>query len=193
MRFTVISSRTLACLCILIHAMTDLLSSDSGPFPCGLYGLEVEELGILCDYCLQWFHPISQNLHDGTYLFHTDNLNFSWACTSCGLLNHSVAVTETPLSSLESVNSFGILSLDSESEKGSPSGSPHAVEKQACGLRHAILKGLNTNFRSLNNPQTKDEFHALLNQMNQDIVVGSETWPRGYKTGVHSQTQNKAQ
>ena len=59
--------------------------------------------------------------------------------------------------------------------------------------RHAILKVLNTNFRSLNKPQTRDEFHALLNQMNPDIVVGSETWPRGYKTGVHSQTQNKAQ
>ena len=56
MRLTVISS----CLCILIHAMTDLLSSDSGPSPCSSCGLEVEELGILCDYCLQWMtHTIS--------------------------------------------------------------------------------------------------------------------------------------
>ena len=37
---TGISLKTLAFLCILIHAMTDLLSSDSGPAPCCSCGLE---------------------------------------------------------------------------------------------------------------------------------------------------------
>ena len=39
-----------------------------------------------------------------------------------------------------------------------------------------MLKVLNINFRSLNNPQTRDEFHTLLDQTNPDIVIGSETW-----------------
>ncbi|MCG8048052.1 MAG: hypothetical protein JAY75_12610 [Candidatus Thiodiazotropha taylori] len=38
------------------------------------------------------------------------------------------------------------------------------------------MKVLNINFRSLNNTQTRDEFHALLNHVKPDIVVGSETW-----------------
>ena len=182
---TGISLKTLAFLCILIHAMTDLLSSDSGPAPCGSCGLDVEELGILCDNCLQWFHPVCQNMQDDTYHFHTENLNFSWVCTTCGSPNHSVSVAQTPLSSLESVNSFSILSSDpdlesidsgSETERGNPSGSPHIAKKQAPGLRHAMLKVLNINFWSLNNPQTRDEFHTLLDQTNPDIVIGSETW-----------------
>ena len=110
MNVTGISLTTLAFLCILIHAMTDLLFSDSGPAPCGSCGLEVEELGILCDKCLQWFHPVCQNMQDDTYHFHTENLNFSWVCTACVSPNHYVSVTQTPLSSLESVNSFSILS-----------------------------------------------------------------------------------
>ena len=179
-----ISLKTLAFLCILIHAMTDLLSSDSGPALCGSCGLEVEELGILCDKCLQWFHPVCQNMQDDTYHFHTENLNFSCIYTTCGSPNHSVSVTQTPLSSLESVNSFSVLSSDpdlesidlvSETERGNPSGSPHIATKQAPGLRHAMLKVLNINFRSLNNPQTRDEFHTLLDQTNPDIVIGSET------------------
>ena len=39
-----------------------------------------------------------------------------------------------------------------------------------------MLKVLNINFRSLNNPQTRDEFHTLLDMTNPDIVIGSETW-----------------
>ena len=39
-----------------------------------------------------------------------------------------------------------------------------------------MLKVLNINFRSLTSPQTRDEFHALLNQVDPDIVIGSEIW-----------------
>ena len=39
-----------------------------------------------------------------------------------------------------------------------------------------MLKVLNINFRSLTSPQTRDEFHTLLNQVDPDIVIGSETW-----------------
>ena len=64
----------------------------------------------------------------------------------------------------------------SETERGNPSGSPHIAKNQAPGLRHAMLKVLNINFRSLNKPQTRDEFHTLLDQTNPGIVIGSETW-----------------
>ena len=47
---------------------------------------------------------------------------------------------------------------------------------QAPGLKHALFKVLNINFRSLNNPQTRDEFHTLLDQTNPAIVIESETW-----------------
>ena len=99
--------------------------------------------------------------------------------------NYSVSVTQTPLSSLESVNSFSILSSDpdlesidsvSETERGNPSRPPHIAKKQAPGLRPAILTVLNINFWTLNNPQTRDEFYTLLDQTNPDIVIGSETW-----------------
>ena len=53
MRLTCLSFKTLAFLCNLIHAVNDLLSSDSGRALCGSSGLKVEELGILCDNCLQ--------------------------------------------------------------------------------------------------------------------------------------------
>ena len=111
-----ISLKTLAFSCILIHAMTGLLSSDSDPAPCGSCGMAVEELGILCDKCLQRSHPVSQTMQDDTYHFHTNNLNFSWACTTFGSPNHPVSVAQATISSLESVNSFDILSPDPEFE-----------------------------------------------------------------------------
>ena len=103
---------------------------------------------------------------------------------TCWSPNHLVSVALTPLSSLESVNSFDILfpdkelySLDSGSvtERGNPPGSPHTATEQAPELRHVMLKVLNINFRSLNNPQTRNEIHAVLNKANPDIVIGSET------------------
>ena len=102
----------------------------------------------------------------------------------CGSPNHSVSVTTKLLSSFESVNSFSILSSDAESGSESVS-SPQAArvpadgnkgQKQTPGLRHTRLKVLNINFRSINNSQTRDEFHALFNHVKPDIVVGSETW-----------------
>ena len=39
-----------------------------------------------------------------------------------------------------------------------------------------MLKVLNINIWLLTNPQTRDEYHVLLNQTSPDIVIGSETW-----------------
>ena len=39
-----------------------------------------------------------------------------------------------------------------------------------------MFKVLNINFRSLNNPQTRDGLHTLLDHTNPAIVIESETW-----------------
>ena len=72
-------------------------------------------------------------------------------CTTWGSPNHSVSVAQTPLSSPESVNSFGILSQDTEldsldsgsvTERGNLPGSPHTATNVAAGIRHVMLKVL---------------------------------------------------
>ena len=63
-------------------------------------------------------------------------------CTPCGSPNHSVSVAQTPLSSLESVNSFDIMSPDTELEslnagsvtmRGNPPEPAHTATKQDAG------------------------------------------------------------
>ena len=72
--------------------------------------------------------------------------------TTCRSPNHSVSIAQTAFLSLESVNSFDILSPDTdlefldsgpETERGDPPGSPHTATKQAAGLSHVIFKVLN--------------------------------------------------
>ena len=87
-------------------------------------------------------------MEDDTYVFHTNNPDFSSVCTTCGSPNHSVSVAHTPLSSFESSNSFSILSpepesLDSGSQRGFPSRTCYPGNKQTPGLGHAMLKVLN--------------------------------------------------
>ena len=43
-------------------------------------------------------------------------------------------------------------------------------------LRHATLKVLNINVRSIKSQEKLDQFHAMLDQLLQDIVICTESW-----------------
>lgn len=119
MLYASIKLTTFLFLCAFVHTMSDMSLSESAPAPCGLCGLEVDERGILCEKCSQWFHPDCQDMEDVTYDFHSNNPDFSWYCTTCGSPNHSVSVIQAPLSSFESSNSFSLLSESTETDRPS--------------------------------------------------------------------------
>ena len=118
-------------------------------------------MGIMCDNCSQWYHPICQDMRDNSYVFHSENPDFSWVCLRCGAPNHSVSVLENNLASFESTNSFNTLS-DSTSRS---SGSFAEQRTNSHRFRNATLNVLKLNARSIKAQDNLDQFHAMLDQI----------------------------
>ncbi|MCG8048091.1 MAG: hypothetical protein JAY66_20795 [Candidatus Thiodiazotropha taylori] len=156
-----------------IFGLLTMSTNDSDTAPCGACGLEVTDIGILCDTCSQWYHPNCQQMGDETYEFHIMNPDFSWVCLTCGAPNHSVSVLDCNLDTLATSNSFS--SLSDSASRLSGSSADHTTSKHT-NLRHATLKVLNINARSIISQDKLDQFHAMLDQLRPDIVTCTESW-----------------
>ena len=110
---------------------------------------------------------------DDSYNFHIMNPDFSWVCQTCGAPNHSVSVLGSNLATFASYNSFSSLS-DSASRPSKLSAEDTTSSHRT--LRHATLKVLNINARSIKSQDKLDQFHAMLDQLLQDIVICTESW-----------------
>ena len=138
-------------LCVIVFVLPfigyyRMSANDSDPAPCGACGLEVTDTGILCDTCSQWYHPICQNLGDDSFNFHNLNPAFSWMCHTCGAPNHSVSVLDDDLASFATHNSYS--SLSESASRPSDLSAEHPTSSHQ-NLRHATLKVLNINVRSI--------------------------------------------
>ena len=79
------------------------------------------------------------------------------------------------MSSFESSNSFSPLFTNIQSpDKLNVANDPYQTRKAK--FKHAVLKVLNINLRSINSNNKKYELHAILDQVKPDIVIGTETW-----------------
>ena len=146
---------------------------ESDPAPCGACGLDVTDIGIMCETCSQWYHPVCQDMgRKNSYVFHTENPDFSWVCLTCGARNHSVSVLDNNLASFASSNSFNTLS-DSTSRSSVSSAGQRTNSHR---LGKATLKVLNLNARSIKPQDKLDQFHAMLDLYSPDVVTCTESW-----------------
>ena len=113
--------------------------------------------------------------------------NCSWICLKCGMPNFSSCYFE-PSTQLSLQNSFNVLDDSSIHAPKATStlskvASPPPLDKPPCPNKRgncrskptaSPLRILNVNCRSIVNK--KSEFYYMLNDLNPDIVVGTESW-----------------
>ena len=170
---------SLTYLCMLLISLLADIETNPGPidYPCGNCALKVQETdpAIECDDCGQWFHIQCESIGQSTFddWVYTDR-SFSWVCSKCESLNFS---NSAPLAfgCFTSRNSFSILSEEhSKSSKPSSLSPPWATGNKKFSDKLYNLKALNINCQSIVNE--KSEFHAPLDKLKLDIVVGTESW-----------------
>ena len=98
---------------ILILTLSADIESNPGPkYPCGACNKNVLDTDpvIVCDNCNNWYHILCENFSENLYTdLVSSNQSFSWLCTKCESINMSTSINSS-LSSLESQNSFSLLS-----------------------------------------------------------------------------------
>ena len=81
----------LTSLLLILASDVELNPGPSSNFLCGTCSQPVtwEQEGVLCDECETWYHTTGQNIGSNTYDILSKHESYSWACTRCGILNHS--------------------------------------------------------------------------------------------------------
>ena len=95
---------------------------------------------------------------------------------ACVLNAECIALLDTPITSLEASNSFGMLSnLTSPIKQSTPMNrlatTSHTVKRPQ---HHQNLRIYNINFKSIRNKHSK--LQAFLENENPDVIMGTETW-----------------
>lgn len=163
-------------------------------WPCGTCGKAVtwKSKALECDSCRTWYHINCQGQMTNTMYALMDNSNLSWHCLKCGLPNFTSSYFQND--PITSSNNFSILSCDSPGKPTACSSpKPDANKTTSDNHTHRSPRNQNTNkpkqktksvkrplniislnFQSLKNK--KPELDFLIDSINPDIVIGTETW-----------------
>ena len=171
------------------------INPNPGPqwkFPCGVCHKPVKsnQKGIQCDYCDRWYHSkccMNDLIYDALA-----NSSCLWICCDCGLPSFSTSLFAYS-GCMETSNRFSPLrhmlsqvqnmddSVSYQTSRGLPSST--STPKKTSSLPSAQspqkshrLRLLNVNFRSVVNKI--DQFHAIVDSVQPDIIVGTESWLR---------------
>lgn len=183
-------------------------------FPCGVCDKPVKrnQKGIQCDNCDKWYHNKCCHIDDTIYNT-LANSSCSWICCNCGLPSFSSSLFNSTLDSICSPNSFSQLTSSSSCDllNGSTvtSNRQHQhstlVKQQVPAPIHTKrkkrLRLMTINCRSLKSIGKQQQFAAIVDLHNPDIICGteshlddsiqtSEVFPNGYNVFRNDRTMD---
>ena len=164
--------------------MSGDIQPNPGPiwkYPCGVCNkpVKINQKGVQCDKCDQWYHTKCCSMSDETYNT-VANTSYVWLCVNCD--QPSFSQPDSSLD-LDSRNSFSILSQESPST-GPPDLSAQSSTPQSNSSQHQrllkrqpkdSLKVMSINCRSLRSSSKRVEFSTLVEIEKPDIIFGCES------------------
>ena len=172
--------------------LVSLNPSPRWKYPCMVCSkpVKINQKGICCDSCDDWFHTKCLNMDDRTYI---SNCSCSWFCEQCGLPNSSTSFINS-ISYFGSSNSFSSLSGSSAQLKAisrsiwSPSPQENVSKSQRAAFATKKITSTNNNLPSPTSlkivivncnrtagRKSNPEFQSFINQHSPDIMLGCES------------------
>ncbi len=143
-------------------------------FPCGVCSRRVQwnSKAIQCDMCSTWFHAKCMGI--GWEVFHAyeQHESYSWLCCTCGLPN--IGSSYFSGNPINLSNSFESLASLSPSALPSATSSPSKPQRD-CGRPTNNLKVVTVNLNSLISDKKRARFATMVDSVNPDIILGTET------------------
>ena len=194
-----VSVRTKGCftyisfITILLMAISNDVQLNPGPGPtnndstiygCGTCTQPVtwDHRAVVCNTCDQWYHISCQEIQSGTYSILNEDDNICWNCINCNNPNYSTICYD--LHHLATDNIYSILTLSDTSIQNpdicntllKPILASTPEKKILCKREVKIspLGILNINCQSIKKKQ--DRMENLIDSINPDIVIATETW-----------------
>ncbi|CAC5384628.1 unnamed protein product [Mytilus coruscus] len=177
-------------LILILLANANDVNQNPGPtqhnnstiYPCGTCDQPVtwDHRAVRCDTFDQWFHINCQDIHSGTYRYHTadENTTLRWDCIVCDSPKYnSLCYGST---SIQTENSFRPLentlnnSTETQNRKPLHSSTPKRNNVKEKHKPFTPLRILNVNCQSIRNKQHQVE--NIINSTKPDVIIATETW-----------------
>ena len=177
-RCSAMFAKSKSCILLNLILLCGDVNINPGPnwkCPCGLCKKPVKsnQRGIQCDSCDTWIHTRCLGMNNDEYQL-LANSSCSWICPDCDLPNFSPTLLDLSSNTLNSSNSFDILSDSVVDSRKNPSRSNSATSSSKRNTK-TKLKGMIINCNGLKSSKHSTEFQALLELHDPDIVLGTES------------------